>query len=377
MLRAENPFMDKSGRPMRLYLIGGGAVVAAALSVGYFYLSRSGEIAAVREARAMHAAKGPRIEVVAASAGPTERTIKLLGDLRSGATTTLYGKVAGYLKTISVDKGDKVEAGQVLAFIESPELEQQYTGASADLANKRRNRDRTRELFSKGIATQVALNQAETDATIAENTVAVLETQRSYQTVRAPFGGRVTARFVDPGALITNAQTNVTSALPMLTISDDSKVRIYAYVQQVDAPFVHVGDAVQVSDASNPERTKTAAVSRMTGELDQKTRTMLVQVDLDNSDNFFIPGSFAYLILHVPLVSQPQIPATALLMRNDQSSIAMVDGETVRFRPIKVASTDGATVTVSEGVKPGDKVAINVPDEVTDGSRIQPVTASR
>lgn len=369
--------MDKPRRPMRIYLIGVGAVVAAALSVGYFYLSRSGEIAAVREARAAHAARGPRIEVVAATAGPTERTIKLLGDLRSGATTTLYGKVAGYLKTISVDKGDKVEAGQVLAFIESPELEQQYTGASADLANKRRNRDRTHELFSKGIATQVALNQAETDATIAENTVAVLETQRSYQTVRAPFGGRVTARFVDPGALITNAQTNVTSALPMLTISDDSKVRIYAYVQQADAPFVHVGDAVQVSDASNPERTKTAAVSRMTGELDQKTRTMLVQVDLDNSDNFFIPGSFAYLILHVPLVSQPQIPATALLMRSDQSSIAMVDGETVRFRPIKVASTDGATVTVSDGVKPGDKVAINVPDEVTDGSRIQPVAASR
>ena len=369
--------MDRLKRPMRLYLIGGGAVAIAALSVGYFYLSRSGEIAAVREARAMHAAKGPRIEVVAATAGPTERAIKLLGDLRSGATTTLYGKVAGYLKTIVVDKGDKVEAGQVLAFIESPELDQQYAGASADLANKRRNLDRTRELYSKGIATQVALNQAETDATVAENTVAVLETQRSYQTVRAPFGGRVTARFVDPGALITNAQTNVTSALPMLTISDDSRVRIYAYVQQVDAPFVRVGDAVEVSDASNPERSKRAVISRMTGELDQKTRTMLVQVDLDNSDSFFIPGSFAYLTLHVPLVSQPQIPATALLMRSDQSSIAMVDGETVRFRPIKVASTDGATVTVSDGVKPGDKVAINVPDEVTDGSRIQPVTASR
>jgi membrane fusion protein, multidrug efflux system len=369
--------MDRRKRPMRLYLIGGGAVALAALSVGYFYLSRSGEIAAVREARAAHAARGPRIEVVAATAGPSERTIKLLGDLRSGATTTLYGKVAGYLKTIAVDKGDIVEAGQVLAFIESPELDQQYAGASADLANKRRNRDRTRELYGKGIATQVALNQAETDATIAENTVAVLETQRSYQTVRAPFGGRVTARFVDPGALITNAQTNVTSALPMMTISDDSRVRIYAYVQQVDAPFVHVGDTVEVSDASNPERAKKASISRMTGELDQKTRTMLVQVDLDNSDNFFIPGSFAYLTLHVPLISQPQIPATALLMRSDQSSIAMVDGETVRFRPIKVASTDGATVTVSDGVKPGDKVAINVPDEVTDGSRIQPVTASR
>jgi RND family efflux transporter MFP subunit len=363
--------------PSRLHLIGIGAVIIAAIGVLYFYLSRSGEIAAVREARAAHAARGPRIEVVSATKGPTERSIKLLGDLRSGATTTLYGKVSGYLKTISVDKGDKVTAGQVLAFIESPELEQQYAGASADLGNKRRTLERTRDLYGKGIATQVALNQAETDATVAENTVAVLETQRSYQTVRAPFAGRVTARFVDPGALITNAQTNVTSALPMLTISDDTKVRIYAYVQQVDAPFVHIGDGVDVSDASNPDRHKEAAITRMTGELDQKTRTMLIQVDLDNTDGFFIPGSFAYLTLHVPLVSQPQIPATALLMRSDQSSIAMLDGEVVRFKPIKVASTDGATVTVADGVKPGDKVAINVPDEVTDGSRIQPVQASR
>jgi membrane fusion protein (multidrug efflux system) len=356
-----------------LYTLGISCVIAAVLGVGYIYLSRSGEIAAVREARAAIAEKGPKIEVVTATAGPKERIIKLLGDLRSGASTTLYGKVAGYLKTISVDKGDRVEAGQVLALIESPELDQQYTGASADLANKRRNLTRIKELFGKGIATQVALNQAETDATVAENTVGVLETQRAYQTVRAPFAGRITARFVDPGALITNAQTNISSALPILTISDDSKLRIYAYVQQSDAPFVRVGDAVEVSDASNPERKKTAAITRMTGELDQKTRTMLIQVDIDNNDAFFIPGSFAYLTLRVPLVSRPQIPVTALMTRGDQSAVAVLDGTVLRFKPVKVASTDGAIITIDEGVTPGEKIAINVPDEVTNGSRIQPV----
>ena len=180
----------------------------------------------------------------------------------------------------------------MLGVIESPELDQQYAGASADLANKRRNLERIKDLLAKGIGTQVALNQAETDAIVAENTVGVLETQRSYQTVRAPFGGRVTARFVDPGALITNAQTNVTGALPILTISDDTRLRIYAYVQQSDAPFVHVGDRVDVSDASNPGRKKTAAITRMTGELDQKTRTMLVQVDIDNFEFLLHPRQF-------------------------------------------------------------------------------------
>ena len=87
--------------------------------------------------------------------------------------------------------------------------------------------------------------------------------------MRAPFGGRITARFVDPGALITNAQANVTSALPMVTISDDRRVRVYAYVQQADAPFVRIGDKAELSDASNPERRR-RPVTRMTGELDRR-----------------------------------------------------------------------------------------------------------
>ena len=115
----------------------------------------------------------------------------------------------------------------------------------------------------------------------------------------------------------------------------------------------------------------------MTGELDQRTRTMLVEVDVDNSDNFLVPGSFAYLIAARAAGQPAADPGDRAADARRAELVAMVDGETVRFRPVKVASTDGATVTVSEGVKPGDKVAINVPDEVTDGSRIQPVAASR
>ena len=92
--------------------------------------------------------------------------------------------------------------------------------------------------------------QAETDVAVAENNVGVLATSVSYKTVRAPFAGRVTARFVDPGALVTNSQTNITSAMPMMTLSDDSKIRVFTYVQQMDVPFVQVGNRAVVSDAS-------------------------------------------------------------------------------------------------------------------------------
>lgn len=363
----------KAGRSGPFYIGGIGAIILAGAAAFYFHFSRNMEVATAREARAAVAERGPRIEVVPTGAGPTERTIKLLGDVRSAASATIYAKVAGYLKTISVDKGDKVQEGQVLAYIESPELEQQFTGASADLANKRRNYVRVKDLYDRQIGTQVAVNQAETDKTVAENAVGVLETMKSYQTVRAPFSGRITARFIDPGALVTNAQTNYTSAQPIVTISDDNRIRVYAYVQQSDAPFVKIGAPAEVSDASNPERKKSASITRMTGELDPKTRTMLIEVHIDNNDGFFIPGSFAYLTLKVPLQSRPQIPVTALLTRNNQTTVAVLDKDTVRFKPIRVASTDGAIVTVAEGLVPGEKIAINVPDEVTDGSRIQPV----
>jgi RND family efflux transporter MFP subunit len=351
-------------------------IAGAAAAVAYFHFVRNQEIATVREARALVADRGPRIEVVTVAAGPAIRTIRLLGDVRSGASATLYSKVAGYLKAMHVDKGDKVEAGQIVAEIESPELDQQLAGASADLANKKRNLDRIRGLYEKGNATQVAMLQAETDATVAENNVAVLATNKSYQTVRAPFAGRVTARFADPGALIGNAQTNFVSAMPMVTISDDTKVRVYAYLQQADVPFVSVGDEAVVSDATNPDRKKTASVTRMTGELDAKTRTMLIEVHIGNQDNFLVPGSFAYVTLQVKVTSYPQIPVTALLTRANQNVVAVLDNDVVRFRPVKVASTDGAVVSLAEGLKPGERIAINVPDEVTNGSRIQAVTAT-
>src|SRR5882757_6648648 len=364
----------KGGAP-KFYAFAVVTIGVAAVAVAYFHFARNQEISTVREAKALVAERGPRIEIVTTTAGPTLRSIKLLADIRSGASTTLYSKVAGYLKPVHVDKGDKVEAGQVVAEIESPELDQAYAGASADFANKQRNLARIRGLYEKGNATQVALFQAETDALVAENAVAVLATNKAYQIVRAPFAGRVTARFADPGALIGNAQTNYVSAQPMLTISDDTKIRVYTYLQQSDVPFVNIGDPAEVSDASNPDRKKMATVTRITGELDAKTRTMLIEVHLDNQDNFIVPGSFAYVTLHAKIQSYPQIPVTALLTRSNESVVAVLEKDLVRFRTVKVASTDGAIVSLADGLTPGEKIAINVPDEVTNGSRIQAIEA--
>lgn len=364
---------SKAARSTRLYVLGFAAVLCLISAGAYFHFGRPQEITPVRGANAGVAGAAPRIEVVTTTAGPKERTIKLLGDARSGASTTLYSKVAGYLKTMYVDKGDRVTEGQVVAEIESPELEQQYAAAAADFANKQRNLARIRGLFEKGNSTQVALLQAQTDASVAENNVAVLGTMKSYQIMRAPFAGRVTSRFIDPGMLVTNAANNWVAAMPVMTISDDTKVRVYAYLQQADVPFVHVGDAAELSDASNLDRKLMAKVTRMTGELEQRTRTMLIEVHIDNASKFFVPGSFAYVTMRVPIESHAQIPVTALLTRDNESFVAVLENDTLRMRPVKVASTNGGTISLAAGLTPGEKIAINVPDEITNGSRVQAI----
>ena len=108
-------------------------------------------------------------------------------------------------------------------------------------------------------------------------------------------------------------------------------------------PFVNVGDEAEVIDASNPERKMKAKVTRMTGELETRTRTMQIEVNIDNSEGFLAAGSFAYVTIHIPIKSYPQIPVSGLLVRGAETFVAVLENDTLRYKPIKVASTDGNT----------------------------------
>ena len=319
---------------------------------------------------------GPHVRTVEAIQGPSDRTIQLLADVRPHQNATIYSKLSGYLKSINVDRGDRVKAGQIIAEVDSAETENQYQAALADLDNKKKLAARSRELQVKGTTSIQTLEQAQTNERMAAALVSQLNTLRSYQTIRAPFDGTVTARFADPGALIQNAGTSQTSALPIVTIADSSQLRIVLYLGQSDVPFVHNGDPVDVVDATDPTRKIRASISRTAEMLDPTTRTLSVEIDLDNGSNFLYPGSFAYVQLRAPVKSFVRIPATALVVRNNQQMVAVLDAnDTVQMRPIKVASIDGIVVDVADGLATGEKVALSIPDEVTDGSRVQPVVA--
>ncbi len=372
--------MAKRGRfgSFMVYLVGLLLVAVAAVGGLHLWLQKDAQLLAARQALAEGVAQGPPVQVATVTQGPKERLIKLLGDTRAYQTATLYGKVSGYVRSIPVDRGDHVKEGQVVAEVASAETDRQYDSAVSDLDNKHKNADRERDLVGRGWTSVQSSDAADTAYRMALANVAQLAVMKSYEVLRAPFAGTVTARFVDTGALVQSSTTNQTSNQPVLTISDLTRLRVDVYVDQEDVPFVHVGDIADVADGANPDRHVRARIARTSDVLDPRTRTLFVELDVDNSENFLVPGAFAYVTLHVPITAYPEIPVAALIVRGTSTFIADVGGDNLlHLQPVKVASTDGTRASLAEGARVGDRVALNVPDEVGDGSRVRPIETKR
>jgi membrane fusion protein, multidrug efflux system len=353
-----------------IVLILAAAVVAGALASHYLHLDSA------RTALARESEKGPEIQVVRATASGGMRDITILADVVPYQVATLYAKVSGYLGKVVVDKGDIVKTGQLLATIESQETDAQYVSAAADLANKQQIARRYDQLAKENAIAAQQKDQADADARIAQATLNQDATLKGYERLIAPFDGKVTARYADPGALVQNAQTGQTASLPVVTVEDDSKLRIDAFVQQQDAPFVHAGDNVDIVDAANPGRKITARLTRVSGALDPRTRTMLVEAQLDNPKEMLLGGSFAYMTLHVPEPTATQIPMGALITRGSDQFIAVVSKDShLHFVKIAVASTNGDTITLAQGIDPGTAIAVDLPEDATDGALVRPIMA--
>jgi RND family efflux transporter MFP subunit len=364
----------RKGSFFAFYLFGAVVVVAAAAALYYFWHGRETALAQEQKARTAVAEAGPAITVATSKMGPSVRKLSLLGEALPYKSATLYAKVSGYLTKISVDKGDHVKEGQFIAEINSPELDHQYSSAVADLDNKRKLAKRARELADQHFFSEQAAEDAETNVRLAEQQVAGLQTIAQYKTLRAPFAGVITARYADPGALVTNATANQTAALPLVTVTDSSHLRVTVYVDQSEAPNVHSGTPAEIVDAANPERKGLGKVARVSGELDPRTRTQLTEVDLDNSKGEFIPGSFVNVNLLIPAKSYVEVPASALVMREGKRMVAVVDGDShITLQPVAVQGTDGKVIRIESGLDENVRVALSVPNTVTNGSKITAV----
>jgi membrane fusion protein, multidrug efflux system len=360
---------------LALYTLGG-LLFFTCVGLGYrLWTTRREVLAREQRARADAQSAGPRVAVVTVGASPHDRVITLLGEARPFVSATLYAKVSGYLRDIYVDKGDRVPVNQVLAIIDSPELDSQYRAAVADAKDKRLDAERAKTLAKKDMISQQEADKAEADAEVAEENGATLATQKSYEVLRAPFAGTVVARYADPGALVQNATGSQTSALPVVTVAQTDRLRVYVYPDQRDARSIHVGDPVEITLPERPEIHLRAAVSRLSGELDTKTRTMLTEIDFDNASNAILPGSFVQVNLRVRAAGSGgvEIPSEALVMRGEKPFVAIVTADNrIVHRPVAIGVDEGPTVRIVSGLVKGERIALNVGDNLTDGSHIQP-----
>lgn len=318
--------------------------------------------------------EGHPVVVAEAKLSLPERDLLLIGESRAYYSVTLYARVSGYMTKLLTDIGDEVKQGQLLAYVESPEAQQAYNSAKADQINKRRIADRYRVLLRRKLVSAQEAQQAFAAADIADATLKTQEVVLGYQSVTAPFNGRITQRFVDPGALIQNASGSQAASQPLFTLSQTDRLRVFIYIDQKDAPFVRVGDPVEISLASHPNEKFGGKIEMLAGELDPKTRTLLAEIIMDNHEQKIVSGSFLQVAMKIktePLVS---LPSEALVMRGNEAFVPLIEpGDKIRYAKVDLAENTGKEILVRTGVKQGDRVALNVGNSLNDGQKVKPV----
>jgi RND family efflux transporter MFP subunit len=317
-------------------------------------------------------ARGPKVFVATAELRPGARTVVLPADVRGFYQATIYAKVAGYVSSISVDKGDRVRRGQRLAVIYSPEIDQQVNAARADLVIKQRTFERYATLVKKDYVAAQDYDAARSAYGVALATLRQSRALRRYAELDAPFEGVVTARYADPGALVPAATGSTASALPLVEVADLRRVRVQMFVQQDVAVFLSVGDRIDITVDERRGLSIPARLSRISRALDPRSRTMLCEAWLDNRERLY-PGTFVHVKLELHTPALPTVPSDALRLHDDRPALAVVEGTALRFRAVRPGLDDGKVVQIVEGVRPGEKVALSIPSEIADGATVQPI----
>lgn len=347
-------------------------VIVLAAGIAGMWLRDRGRLKRERAELERRQRLGPQVATMEAALSPTQRMLDLVGEVRPYAEVTLYAKVSGYLRHVGVDKGDAVRRGQLLAMVESPETDRDYEAALANAENLREIADRYPPLLDKKYVSEQETEIAFTNAEVAERQADALKILRNYEQIRAPFDGLVTARYADEGALIQAATGGQVGALPVFTVSTPKRLRVFVYVDQADAPFVHAGDTATLVAQERPDRPVQARLTRLAGELDPQTRTLLTEIDIDNRSGLFVPGSLLHVKLSVPAPRYVQIPTEALIVKGDKAFTAVVGPDSrLRYRQISIGDNDGVRVQVLSGLSAGQRVAINVGESIAPGSRVQ------
>lgn len=383
--------------PRKLGMVGIAIACVAAFAVTTGIMSREKSSADLRTWTDEQAV--PTVAVIAPSSTALNPTLELPGRLEAYSRAPIYARVSGYLKGWYVDIGAKVKAGQLLADIEAPDLDQQLIQARADLASQQASAElsaatleRRKTLLSSNFVSKQEIDERTAD--LANKRAAVksgeanvnrLEALTGFKKIVAPFDGVVTARNTDVGALI-NAGASTGPA--MFVVSDIKKLRVYVDVPQSYVPMIKIGAKADITMPGYADRIFPATVETSSQSVDASTGTTRMQLALDNPTGQLMPGSYANVRMSLDRGTAPlHIPASALIFNQDGLRVATVSAEDrIVFKPVVVARDLGKNIELASGIAANDRVVIAPPDGIVDGDKVRvagqdkarkPATASR
>ena len=368
----------RARRRHRFILISGGALFLIALVGGFVPQFRQRQIATVDTKELAI----PTVVVVSPTITTPGSGLNLPAEVKPWQEASIFARVNGYLKDWLVDIGAQVQKDQLLADIDTPDLDQQMAQAQSQAVLAKRNLDQAKstntkwqELYKQGVVSQLdsenmatsqGTNQANTEAFAAN--LRFLEQEVAFKRVTAPFSGIITVRNVNVGDLITANNTN----MEMFHIQQTDPLRVYFRIPQEEASNIAVGQSFDVQVGAQSAKTYLGKVISTSGAVSPDSRTMLVELQVQNAKNEILPGSYATVrVPQVALGKLVTLPDNTLIFRGKSVQVGIVDTKgVVRLRDVKVGRDFGVQSEILSGVTESDKVIVNPSDSLTTGTTV-------
>ena len=326
---------------------------------------------------------------------PSSFPLTLPGETAAWYESTIYARVDGYVGNWNADIGDHVKKGQVLATIETPDLDAQLAAAQAKVKASKalviarqaeaefaqttyqrwkdspkgvvseQERDAKKADYDSAVA---ELNQAKAqvglDQAVADHYTALTQ----FKQVDAPYDGTITERHIDIGNLVTDGSTDTT---PLYRMVEDDPIRVFVDVPQSAAGDIKVGTSAKIKAGNIPDREFDGKITRTSNAINPQTRTLRVEADIPNPDHALVAGMYVNVAFQVPTKGSVQVPAAALVFRSGGPQVGLVDGDNrLTFRKVTIVRDNGNLVQLGSGVSSGDRVALNISNQIVDGDTV-------